>query len=140
MVTQEEPWPEGTPAWVELVTPDLDGACAFYEDVLGWRVVQARQYEEHGRYGFGLVRGRPTAGLGAALTDSATWTTYFSVEQLDDVCAVARRNSGRVLSPPERIGTQGRAALVADPLGGVVGLWQAANHIGTQIVDEPGAV
>ena len=22
MVTQEEPWPEGTPAWVELVTPD----------------------------------------------------------------------------------------------------------------------
>jgi predicted enzyme related to lactoylglutathione lyase len=140
MVTQEEPWPEGTPAWVELVTPDLDGACAFYAGVLGWRVVQARQFEETGRYGFGLVRGRPTAGIGAATTEHATWTTYFAVHHVDESCSTVRRHSGRVLLPPVRVGSQGRAALVADPLGGVVGLWQAASHIGTQIVDEPGAV
>ena len=140
MVTQEEPWPEGTPAWVELATPDLDEACAFYTHVLGWRVVQARQYEQSGRYGFGLVRGRPTAGIGAAATEHASWTTYLAVESLDHACDVVGEHAGRVVSPPVRVGTQGRAALVADPLGGVVGLWQAANHIGTQIVDVPGAV
>jgi predicted enzyme related to lactoylglutathione lyase len=140
MVTQEEPWPEGTPAWVELVTPDLGTAATFYGDVLGWRVVPARQYEPNGNYGFGLVHGRPTAGIGAASTPVATWTTYFAVESVEHCCTIVRENSGRVVSPPARVGSQGLSALVADPLGGVIGLWQAASHIGTQIVDVPGAV
>jgi len=140
MVTQEEPWPEGTPAWVELVTPDLGTAAAFYGEVLGWHVVPARQYEPNGTYGFGLVQGRPTAGIGAASTPVAVWTTYFAVDSVEHCCSVVREHAGRVVSPPARVGSQGRSALVADPLGGVVGLWQAASHIGTQIVDEPGAV
>jgi predicted enzyme related to lactoylglutathione lyase len=140
MVTQDEPWPEGTPAWVELVTPDIDTAAVFYTDVLGWRVVPARQYDAGGTYGFALVQGKPTAGLGAASTPVAVWTTYLAVESVEHACSTVRASAGRVLSPPSRVGSQGCAALVADPLGGVVGLWQAANHIGTQIVDEPGAV
>jgi predicted enzyme related to lactoylglutathione lyase len=140
MVTQEEPWPEGTPAWVELVTPDLPGARDFYTGVLDWDVVPVRQYDPAGHYGFALVRGKPTAGLGAAATPTATWTTYLAVDDVQGTCSVVRDHGGRVLSPPEPIGTQGRTALVADPLGGIVGLWQAWNHIGTQIVDEPGAL
>ena len=30
------PWPAGTPCWLDLVTPDLDAAQAFYAATLGW--------------------------------------------------------------------------------------------------------
>ena len=138
MVTREEPWPEGAPAWVELITPQYDLALRFYGELFGWRIVPGPS--QYGTYGFALVGNRPTAGLGAARTGAAAWTTYLSVDDARRSCKLARENGGTVLAAPAPIGTQGWAALVADPTGAVVGLWQALNHIGTQIVDEPGAV
>jgi predicted enzyme related to lactoylglutathione lyase len=138
MVLQEEPWPEGTPAWVELITPDHEGALEFYAGLFGWRIVPGPP--QYGRYGFALVEGRPTAGIGAASTGTAVWTTYLAVENVRRTCTQVRENHGTVLTPPATIGTQGASALVADPTGGVVGLWQAAAHVGTQIIDEPGAL
>src|SRR5689334_19756306 len=109
MVTQEEPWPEGTPAWAELVTPDLPASREFYAGVLGWDVVTVGQFDVDDNYGFGVVNGKPTAGLGAAASSrTATWTTYLAVESVADACYVFELNGGRVLSTPAPVGSQGR--------------------------------
>jgi predicted enzyme related to lactoylglutathione lyase len=47
---------------------------------------------------------------------------------------------GRVLMPPTTMGPSGRMAMVADPGGAAVGVWQADQHIGAGVVDEPGAM
>ena len=45
---------------------------------------------------------------------------------------------GQVLMPATDIGDAGRMAFVADPTGAAVGLWQANQHIGATLVNEPG--
>src|SRR6185503_16177405 len=41
---------------------------------------------------------------------------------------------------PMAVGDAGTMAFVADPTGAVVGLWQANQHIGATLVNEPGAI
>ena len=37
MTTRTTPRPPGTPTWIDLATPDLDGAKNFYQQLCGWR-------------------------------------------------------------------------------------------------------
>ena len=36
MPTRSDPWPAGTPCWVDLGAPDVAASTAFYGAVLGW--------------------------------------------------------------------------------------------------------
>jgi predicted enzyme related to lactoylglutathione lyase len=47
---------------------------------------------------------------------------------------------GQVLMPPMTLGPSGRLAMVADPAGAAVGVWEAGDHIGDGVVEEPGAM
>ena len=74
----------GTPSWVDLTTPDLEGALRFYGGVFGWEFEDAGP--EAGHYHQALVRGRRVAGLGPAQPGGppvAYWTTYLSGTDVD---------------------------------------------------------
>jgi predicted enzyme related to lactoylglutathione lyase len=47
---------------------------------------------------------------------------------------------GQVLMAPTTLGPSGRLAMIADPGGAAVGVWQADQHIGAGVVEEPGAM
>ena len=53
MSTRTDPWPAGTPCWVDLSVPDVEGAVAFYADVLGFI---ARGLWPHADPTFALLR------------------------------------------------------------------------------------
>ena len=36
MPTRSQPWPAGTPCWIDLSAPDLGAAKEFYGAVFGW--------------------------------------------------------------------------------------------------------
>lgn len=38
MVTRDTPWPAGTPAWIDIMVPDLEKGAAFYGGLFGWDV------------------------------------------------------------------------------------------------------
>src|SRR6185503_9143475 len=42
--------------------------------------------------------------------------------------------------PPGDVGPLGRMCIAADPTGAVFGVWQAGQHIGAGIVNEPGGL
>ena len=68
------------------------------------------------------------------------WNTYLAV---DDIAATVEKvgpAGGQVFMPPMAVGDAGTMAFVADPTGAVVGLWQANQHIGATLVNEPGAI
>ena len=143
MSIHEDPWPEGTPSWVDLMVPDRHAARAFYGPLFGWEFVEGGP--ETGFYTTATIGGRSVAGFaepmpGAASTPS-TWTTYLAVD--NDIVAVtgrARDAGAQVLFDPMTIMELGAMAVLVDPTGAVFGLWQPGSHTGADVVNEPGAL
>ncbi|MGY1858210.1 VOC family protein [Modestobacter sp. SYSU DS0290] len=140
MPTRNTPWPAGTPCWVDLATPDVDAARAFYAGFLDW--TYADPGPDAGGYLFCLRDGHEAAGLGPQQdpADPPRWTTYFATDDADATAAQVSAAGGSVLAPPMDVGPAGRMAIAADPQGNPFGLWQAGTTTGLEIYNEPGAV
>ena len=141
MTTRETPWPQGTPSWVDLMVPDVKAAGEFYGSLFGWQIQQLG--EEAGGYTIAELSGRPAAGIGPVPPDGevpSVWTTYIAVDDVDAVVAKVSESGGQVFMPPMDVLQAGRMAVVADSTGAAFGLWQAGEHKGAEIVNEPGAL
>jgi predicted enzyme related to lactoylglutathione lyase len=132
----------GTPSWVDLTTTDTDGAKRFYGGLFGWEAEDAGSVEETGGYAMFKLRGKNVAGVGPVMDPNqpAVWSTYVSTDDADAAVARAKEAGAQVLVEPMDVMDAGRLAVVAHPAGGVVGLWQPVNHIGAEIVNEPGSL
>jgi predicted enzyme related to lactoylglutathione lyase len=131
----------GTPCWVDLTTPDVEGAKAFYGALHGWT---AREVME-GAYWYFERDGAAVAGL-SALNDQQraagmppAWSMYVNVPDAGEAVARAQELGGAVTFPPMEIPGAGTMAAVADPQGGVTLLWEPGAFAGAQLVNEPGA-
>jgi len=142
MTTRDTPWPEGTPAWVDITVPDRKRAMDFYGPVLGWDFQVGSP--EMGFYTQALVDGRPVGAIGEPQpgegTPPAAWLTYLAADALEPVVERARQAGGAVLAEPFDLGEFGRMAMLADPTGAVFALWQAGTHTGFRLANEPGSV
>jgi predicted enzyme related to lactoylglutathione lyase len=68
------------------------------------------------------------------------WNTYLAVDSADDAVSKVEAAGGQVAMAPFDIPNAGRMAFVMDPSGAAVALWQAGQHIGASLVNEPGTV
>jgi predicted enzyme related to lactoylglutathione lyase len=68
------------------------------------------------------------------------WDTYVWVADADEAAAKVRSAGGSVHSEPADVGDRGRTALCADSEGAAFCLWQAKEHRGAAIVNEPGSL
>jgi predicted enzyme related to lactoylglutathione lyase len=137
---RRETYEAGTFCAVDLVTPDVEGAAAFYGALLGWTAVPS---EQHAYTGF-HVGGAKVAGA-VALTDELraagappAWTTYVRVGALEAAGARARELGGAVLGEPLEIPGVGRTVPLADPAGAVLLAWEPAGWEGEELVNEVG--
>ena len=139
MSLRTSPWPAGVPCWADLSTPDVEAALAFYGAVLGWTSSGAQ--EEFGGYAIAERKGAQAAGIGPQ-TDGApvAWTMYFASDDADASAAAVAAHGGSVLVQPGDVGPLGRMFIAADPSGAAFGVWQAGEHIGAGIVNEPGGL
>jgi predicted enzyme related to lactoylglutathione lyase len=140
MPTRDTPWPAGTPCWVDLATPDLPEALAFYAAVLGWTLVD--KGDEFGNYHIAEVDGRAAAGIGPVMEEGqpSFWTVYVATEDADGTAKLITENGGNLLFEPMDVPGQGRMAIATDPTGGVFGIWQAAGMNGIGIYSEAGGL
>jgi uncharacterized protein len=131
----------GTPSWVDLGSPDIDGSVAFYEALLGWTATEPGPVEETGGYRMFELRGRPVAGVGPQQAPGPPyWTTYFTVASADDTAAAVHDAGGTVMVEPMEILTAGRMAVCADSAGAPFSVWEPREHIGAGIVNEPSSI
>ncbi|WP_395624237.1 VOC family protein [Sphingomonas daechungensis] len=112
---------QGSNVWYELMTPDPDGARAFYGSVVGWTISDPIGGEQDYRM-IGRSDGGSAGGV-LGLTDGMRqegarpiWLGYFGVDDVDATVAAAEEKGGKVLMPAFDI-PQGRIAMVADPQG-----------------------
>ena len=133
----------GVPCWVDLSSPDPDGALAFYEGIFGWEFEDVIPPDEPGRYFIARIRGRDVAAVGwqpEGAPPMAMWNTYVWVDSADETATKVEAANGRVLMAPFDVTDAGRMAVFSDPEGAVFRVWQPGKHRGAQIVNEHGSV
>jgi predicted enzyme related to lactoylglutathione lyase len=140
MPIRDTRWPQGTPSWVDISVPDVDGARAFYGSVLGWSFVDTGA--EYGNYQMCQVNGRNVAGIGPkqASEQPTVWLVYLASDDVDATVKLINDNGGAVLFGPEDVGDAGRIAVARDNTGGVFGVWQGKQAIGIEHYNEPGGL
>ena len=129
----------GTPSWVDVSTPNMGATKAFYSGLFGW---EATTYPEMGGYTNFTKGGKLVCG--AAPTQSPdqhpAWGTYIAVDDADATTQAVRENGGQVAMPPMDVMNLGRMAIFQDPTGAFFGIWQAGQHKGAGVVNEPGSL
>ncbi|MQY02214.1 VOC family protein [Actinomadura macrotermitis] len=134
----------GMPNLAELATPDIRVSRAFYRELLGWRSFTIAD-DRLGDYDMWTLDepGDPEVGWLKALADDSqrpSWTCYISVDDMEAALKRVTAAGGQVLTDPVDVGHLGRMALVGDPEGADLGLWQAYTFQGAAVVGEPGAM
>jgi predicted enzyme related to lactoylglutathione lyase len=130
----------GTPCWVDLSTSSVDAAGTFYATLFGWEISPVDD-PNAGGYTMLLKDGKPVAALSPLQHEGQppAWTTYVSVEDADKTTEIAQSAGGTVIAAPFDVFDAGRMAILADPAGAMVALWQGNTMKGASIVDEPGS-
>ena len=104
------------------MTPDPDGAKAFYDAVVGWNIGEGAA-EFNGYRMIGAADGGFAGGV-LPMTDEMqqhgarpTWLGYIHVDDVDAAVATIEAAGGKALMPATDIPNVGRIAMVADPQG-----------------------
>ncbi len=129
----------GVPCWVDLGTPDVEAAIAFYGGLFGWSATVGPP--EAGGYAIAELKGKPVAGLGPQMNPGPPfWATYVNVTDADAITPLVTANGGSVIAEPFDVMDVGRMGIFVDPTGAVFSVWQAKAHIGAGLVNEPGTL
>ncbi|MGW5075361.1 VOC family protein [Rhodococcus sp. NPDC004095] len=131
----------GAPCWAELGTTDVAAAGAFYGALLGW-TPEENPNPEAGGYTTQLLGGDPVAAASPLHQEGqpVAWTASIAVADVDATVAKATAAGGAVLAEPMDVFDLGRFAVLADPTGAVISLWQAKTFSGAARLNETGAL
>ncbi len=135
----------GTFCWPELATTDQDGAKKFYTSLFGWTFT-AGDMGGGETYTMLKLKGADVGALCTMRKEQRSqgipphWSSYVSVESADQAAAKAKQLGGKVLMEAFDVIDVGRMAILQDPTGAVVCVWQAKKHIGVGVMNEPGAL
>lgn len=138
--------PQGVPCWVDLWTSDVEGSRRFYGELFGWDSEPPNP--DYGGYFSFLRNGERIAGaMGDMGTPDGeffmpandTWKPYLAVDDIAVSVERSRAAGAEVFGGPHAVGDLGHQAVLSDPTGGHLGLWQAGTHPGFTTLDEPGA-
>jgi len=120
----------GTPCWNELYTRDLDGSGAFYTNVFGWSSETSNMGGTD--YTMFSIEGRPVAGMLEIKPEwgeiPPMWMVYFNVTNCDAAAKTVTSNGGQIFAPPADIPGMGRFAVISDPQGASLGIFQTAGN------------
>jgi uncharacterized protein len=135
--------PANTISWTDLATSDQEAAKRFYAGLFGWDY-EDRPVGDDGTYSMAQIGGRSVAALAGLRPDEAAqgipphWNVYVTVEDVDACAAQVAGAGGRVFAGPFDVFDAGRMAVIADPSGAALCLWQAGTSIGAESVNGPG--
>ncbi|MBX5482287.1 MAG: VOC family protein [Myxococcaceae bacterium] len=128
--------------WYDLMTHDVEGAKAFYGDIIGWKATKW----PGGDYWMLSIGDKSYAGLMAH--DEAArkagsppmWLGYVGVRNVDATAQRAKSLGGKVLAEPRDIPDVGRFAVLADPQGAVFAIFSPKPGAGPDGVQNPNDV
>jgi uncharacterized protein len=147
----------GVPCWVDASEPDPEAAVEFYGGLFGWEFEDVMPPSSESPYliargqapGSSIfdtsrdVRSGDVAAIGSILDaapPTVMWNTYFWVDSADEATSKVRDAGGDVVVEPFDFSDVCRMAVLADPEGAVFRVWEAKEHRGAGLVNDPGTV
>ncbi len=131
----------GKVIWVELVTPDLAGAKAFYSELFGWTF-----QDIHGKkaeYAAAFLDGRPVGGIFQRSLPQGehrqpAWLTFIAVADVDAAKQTALAHGAKVVFDARSFPQRGRQAVLADPQGAVFAVLASSSGDPADVLAAPG--
>jgi uncharacterized protein len=140
---ERDGYPPGVPCWIDTTQPDPESAVDFYKGLFGWEFEDVLPPGSPGKYFVARLHGGDVGAVGSQPEGAppiAVWNTYVWVESADETASRVVDAGGTVLMDPFEIMNSGRMAEFADPSGAAFCVWQAKEHRGAKIVNEPGSL
>jgi predicted enzyme related to lactoylglutathione lyase len=135
--------PPGTFSWVELSTSDAGAAKAFYSALFGWEL-DDRPAGPDMTYTMALLHGSEVAAMYQQGEREQGvpphWNSYVTVESADAAAARGKELGGNLLMEPFDVMDVGRMAVVQDPQGATIFVWEPRSSIGARRVNDPGCL
>jgi predicted enzyme related to lactoylglutathione lyase len=134
----------GAFSFVDLSAHDMAAIIPWYAALFDW-TYKAEDTAGGPPYGMFWKDGRIAAGLGETAPELRAagvpplWNSYIQVEDVAATVAKVEAAGGTVMLAPMAVLDAGTMAVVADPQGAVVCLWQPDKHSGCGVVNEPGS-
>ncbi|MFH1863086.1 MAG: VOC family protein [bacterium] len=111
---------------IELPTTDFQKSKAFYEALFNWSVYIDTTMEYAGfETGEGIVGG--FLKVDQICAEKGCTTAYVLVESVDDMCKKAESLGAVVCMPKTAVAEMGWFAVIVDPCGAAIGLWESAK-------------
>lgn len=116
--------------WYDHLAKNPKMAIAFYTDVVGWKT---QPMGEEGRYTMWVGSQGPLGGTMNLSTDQAKmgvpphWMAHVEVEGVDATAAKATELGGRILKEPTDIPNVGRFAVIVDPQGAEISIFEPSE-------------
>lgn len=135
----------GTFSWPELCSTDWAAAKTFYTSLFGWDaddqpVGEDSVYTMLSMDGLYVAAMYPMNAEQQASGLPSNWLSYITVDDADATARKAEACGAAVVAAPFDVFDAGRMAIFADPQGANFAIWQANQHIGAQLVNEPGSL
>lgn len=117
--------------WNELAASNVQTAKDFYGKVFGWKFKEETVGDM--TYTMATVNGKEFAGIWAIPKNQEKeipphWLAYIMVENLEQSLEKATKNGATVIKPITNAGDYGRLAIIKDPSGAHLGLWQSTKE------------
>jgi len=109
-------------AHVELSTSDLKKAKKFYTSIFCWKLndIPGMNYT--------MIETAPNAGGGMQTNPNpgapSSWLAYVQVDRVKQTLAMAKKAGGTVAMGYTPIGNMGAIAIIVDPMGASLGIWE----------------
>ena len=132
--------PLGSPCWTDLWTSDVEGSRTFYSELFGWEAQEPNP--DFGGYFMFTRHGIPVAGAMGGMGDMTPdnrWKVFLDTDDITATLKAAEADGGQIVAGAMPVADLGIQAVVLDPAGATVGVWQAGTFPGFTVTDEPGA-
>jgi predicted enzyme related to lactoylglutathione lyase len=140
-MSERDAYESGTPSWADHSSSDPETAARFYGGLFGWESEDVMPPDSGGQYFMARLRGRDVAALSGQMNPGpVVWTTYITVDDADATAARVSAAGGTVFAEPFDVFDSGRMAVLADNAAAPFCIWQAGQHVGAGLVNEPGAM
>lgn len=113
---------------IDIPVADTDAASAFYSGLFGWRIAEIPGYEGYPMWQApNKISGGGLAPRGDGLTHPRS---YVEVDSIDEVMAKATASGGSVVMEKAPISETSWYAVIADPDGNHIGLYEGETDVG----------
>lgn len=118
----------GEIVWNELATTNVQAAKDFYGKMFGWQFEDKKMDDMNytiikmGDKEFGGIWSIPAAQKNQI---PPHWLSYILVDDVEKALEKARQNGATVIKPVQKAGDKGLFAVIKDPVGAHIALWQS---------------